>query len=146
MFPRKSQGLNSNDHPVAGTRSSVTPIRLERLTVFDVLLVVLLVALPVWALVRRHTAPRTGLTVEVRQDNKLTGVYPLGRDAVVQVTKGLKVEIRAGRVRVAESDCPRHICCRAGWRATPGSTVACVPNRVVITIAGPDEQYDAETW
>ncbi len=127
-------------------KQPLVPVRLDRLTVSDVLLVVLLVALPVWALVRRHTTPRTGLTVEIRRDNRLTGVYPLGRDAVVQVTKGLRVEIRAGRVRVAESDCPKQTCCHAGWRSVSGSTIACVPNRVVITITGSGVEYDAETW
>lgn len=112
----------------------------------DVLLAVLLAALPVWALVRRHASQRVGQTVEIRLNNRLYGVYPLECDALVRVADRMTVEIRGGRVRVRESDCPKGICRHAGWRSNPGSTIICLPNRIAITITGQNPDHDAETW
>ncbi len=117
----------------------------DRLTFLDVLLVVALVVLPVWVLVRRHSLPHEHRAVEVRLGNRLYGAYPLERDALIQVADKMTVEIRSGRVRVRESNCPKGICRHAGWRSTPGSTIICLPNRIVITITGQGQEYDAET-
>ncbi|MEO0078310.1 MAG: NusG domain II-containing protein [candidate division WOR-3 bacterium] len=120
-------------------------LRVDRLTFLDVLLVVSLVVLPVWALVRRHSSPRDHLAVEIRLGNRLYGAYPLERDALIQVADRMTVEIRAGSVRVRESNCPKGICRHTGWRSTPGSTIICLPNRIVITITGQGQEYDVET-
>ena len=44
------------------------------------------------------------------------------------------------RIRVLpmpDSTCPLHICSRTGWIERPGQFIACVPNRLIITIRGP---------
>lgn len=54
-------------------------------------------------------------------------------DLVVAGTRGsLRLELRPGTVRIAESDCPRGICRHHGWLGGPDDVIVCVPNRVVI--------------
>ena len=48
----------------------------------------------------------------------------------------MKVEVRDGRVRVSEADCPNRICVRTGWRSREGEVIVCVPNRTVVRILG----------
>jgi heptaprenyl diphosphate synthase len=71
-----------------------------------------------------------GKTVEklnMHQDGSVT----------VQGEKGrMIVEVRGGRVRVADADCPNRICVRTGWRSREGEVIVCVPNRTVIRILG----------
>jgi hypothetical protein len=124
--------------------------RLDRLTFLDVLLVAALVALPGWALVRASRAVRGQAEAWVYRGGRLLGVYPLARQEVVfigdRARPDMKIEIRDGAVRVAESNCPRKICVQAGWVRTPGRSIVCVPNRVVIEIKGRQPVYDAESY
>ncbi len=42
-----------------------------------------------------------------------------------------RIEIRAGRVRVAADPSPRQLCVRQGW-IPPGGAAVCLPNRVSV--------------
>lgn len=74
---------------------------------------------------------------------------PLDRDATLAVAgrRGTTmVEVRAGRARVLDSDCPQKLCVRAGWLARAGEASACVPNGVSLTLVGADPDFDALTF
>lgn len=133
------------------SRLSTLPNRqLDRLTVLDILLAAALVALPGWALVKASRAERGRAEAWVYRDGRLFGVYPLDRQQVVVIgdraRPEMKIEIAGGAVWVAESDCPRRICMQAGRVRTPGRSIVCVPNRVVIEIKGRQTGYDAESY
>lgn len=123
---------------------------LARLTVLDVLLIAALLALPGWALVRSWRAAREQPVAYIYQDNRLLGAYQLDREQVIligdQTRPDMKIEIKGGAIRVAESDCPKGICKQAGWVRTPGRTIICVPNRVLIQLKGEQKGYDAESY
>jgi len=123
---------------------------LDRLTVLDVLLIAALLALPGWALVRSWRAARGQAVAVIYHDNQLLGVYPLDREQVVVIgdkaRPDMRIEIKGGRIRVAESNCPRGVCKQAGWVRTPGRSIVCVPNHVIIEIRGGPLAYDAESY
>ena len=123
---------------------------LARLTVLDVLLIAALLALPGWALVRSWRASREQPVAFIYQNNRLLGEYQLDRDQTIvigdQARPDMKIEIKAGAIRVAESDCPKGICRQTGWVRTPGRTIMCVPNRVLIQLKGQPKEYDAESY
>ena len=123
---------------------------LGRVTVLDVLLIAVLLVLPGWALVRSWRAASERPVASIFQNNKLLGVYPLDRDQVVtvgdDVRPAMKIEIRGEAIRVAESDCPKGVCKHAGWIRTPGRSIVCVPNRVLIELKGEATDYDAESY
>jgi hypothetical protein len=124
--------------------------QLYRLTVLDVLLVAALVALPGWALVSSWRTARDQPVAWIYRDNRLLGVYQLDRQQVVAIgdraRPDMKIEIRDGAIRVAESDCPKGVCKHAGWVRTPGRSIVCVPNRVIIELKGRQKGYDAESY
>jgi len=124
--------------------------QLGRLTVLDVLLLAALIALPGAALVRSWTRRNEKPVAFVYHDNRLVGAYQLDRDQSVfigdKTRPDMKIEIKNGAIRVAESDCPRGICMQAGWVRTPGRSIVCVPNRVLIEIRGERQGYDAESY
>ena len=49
------------------------------------------------------------------------------------------VEIGGGTVRVVDSPCPDKICVAAGRISRTGQFVACLPNRVSVSLEGRDE-------
>lgn len=56
------------------------------------------------------------------------------------------IEIRRGRARFVASPCNGKMCIHAGWLDGAGDTAACVPNGVIVSMAGGDEpssRYDA---
>lgn len=48
----------------------------------------------------------------------------------------ITVEADAGRVRVAHSGCPSQDCVHTGWVSRPGGQIVCLPNRLVVSVAG----------
>lgn len=69
-----------------------------------------------------------------------TLTYPLSADRTVTVSSGnitLTVEIRDGRARVSDSDCPDKICQRTGWISRKGEAVICAPAAVRLTVTDP---------
>jgi hypothetical protein len=124
--------------------------KLDRVTVLDILLVAALVFLPGWALVRSwHTAGGQAAAY-VYQGGRLLGVYRLDREQVVVVgdkaKPDMKLEVKNGGIRVVESNCPKGVCRHAGWVRTPGRSIVCVPNRVLIEVKGRQSEYDAESY
>ena len=115
-------------------------VDLNRLTFLDVIAIVLLVLLSTsvilhnklgsnlpWARVAEASIFRDGelLFQHLRLDN----------DQEVVLSNGaMIVEVKEGRIRVKESDCPRRVCLHTGWIQHPGETIVCVPNKIVIEI------------
>lgn len=63
----------------------------------------------------------------------------LTRDGIREIGGALgvtRLEVRAGRVRVLSSPCPRQECRLAGWIDKPGGVLVCLPNEVVVRLAG----------
>ena len=63
----------------------------------------------------------------------------LSRDGVHDVLGPIgvtRVEVRGGKVRVLSSPCPQQICRHGGWIGAPGALLVCLPNQVVIRVAG----------
>lgn len=48
------------------------------------------------------------------------------------------------RVRVTDSDCPDKICINMGWINRSGVPIACLPNRVIVSIKGDTENGDID--
>ena len=53
------------------------------------------------------------------------------------------VEVRDGRARFTDSPCHDKFCVHYGWLNHAGEVIACVPNRVVVQLAGPARDFDA---
>lgn len=46
------------------------------------------------------------------------------------------IEIKGGQVHVSDSDCRNKVCIAAGWIASPGEWIICLPNNVFVRIEG----------
>jgi hypothetical protein len=75
-------------------------------------------------------------------------VFPLDAEETVAVPGPLGdtvVEIRGGRARVLSSPCQNQTCVAAGSVHTHGQWVACLPNRVLVSVEGGSGGKTAET-
>ncbi|HLA74843.1 MAG TPA: NusG domain II-containing protein [Gammaproteobacteria bacterium] len=52
------------------------------------------------------------------------------------------LEIRAGKVRFADSPCHGKQCVHSGWLALGGEFAACLPNRISVQVVGREPRFD----
>jgi hypothetical protein len=72
--------------------------------------------------------------VVIRLDGQVFQEASLRLNRVIEVPGPLgisRIEIHAGRVRVAADPSPRQLCVRQGW-IPPGGAAVCLPNRVSV--------------
>ena len=53
-----------------------------------------------------------------------------------------KIEIRDGKVRVFEADCPNQDCVNKGYIDRNGESIICLPHKFEVTIKSKDDDYD----
>lgn len=77
-----------------------------------------------------------GDVVTVTVDGELYGEYPLNVDRTVEIRVGDNLNvlvIENGQAHVAHASCPDGICSAHRPISKNGESIACLPNRVVIT-------------
>ena len=53
------------------------------------------------------------------------------------------IQIKNGKIRVLDADCPDHTCVRMGWLESGALPIVCLPNHLIIEFADADEKVDA---
>lgn len=107
------------------------------------ILVILCVALGLWLL--RGLTAGTGGSVTVTVDGETVGTYDLSKDREIVLNGGTNIlEIRDGEAFMKEANCPDQICVHQKAIRTKGSSIICLPNRVVAEIRdGSEDGIDA---
>ena len=77
--------------------------------------------------------------------------FPLSADETIVVAGPLGdtvVKLSAGAARIVDSPCENKICIAAGALSREGRFSACLPNHVIVTVAGSSEdgETDAVAW
>lgn len=114
----------------------------------DIFLLVFLLSMSVSGIffIKEVMPKSTNVIIEV--DGKQRYSLPLGTDSVTEV-KGPEgptiVEVKNGKVRVTESECPGKICVKQGW--VDRGAIVCIPNRIIVRLDAEysDKELDAVT-
>ena len=88
--------------------------------------------------------PRQHRYAQVWSNGKLIHTLDLQVDRVVEVRTEdgyNRIEIKDGRIAVAEADCPDHYCVDRGF-CSGGVQIVCLPHRLIIRFAG-DQAIDS---
>lgn len=104
--------------------------------VLVMLSVLLIASLLLFGSFRSSGNDSSDLRLVIRTQSEVLS-YPLSSDRTIPVASGgytLTVEIRDGRARVSDSNCPDKICQRTGWISRKGETVICAPAAVRLTV------------
>ena len=89
----------------------------------------------------RKTSPGSSVVVEV--DGKTVASYPLDTDGVFVLNGGTNtLEIKDGRARISDADCPNMQCVRQGWISRGGQSIVCLPNMLIVTVTSSDRSVD----
>ena len=87
-------------------------------------------------------------TVNIISDGKIVESVDLSsspdREIVVEYEgRTNTVEIKDGKIRVIDAECPDHTCMRMGTLESAALPIVCLPNHLVITFADDDSAVDA---
>ncbi len=86
--------------------------------------------------------------IEIYKDNTLFGIYDIYTDKTINITSGdtsNEIQIKNGTVHMASSNCKGKDCILQGSISATGETIICLPNKVLIEITGPDDEFDSIT-
>jgi hypothetical protein len=87
-------------------------------------------------------ALRKGQTAHITDGDGVLREMPLSTDGRVEITTALgsnTVEVADGQIRVVESTCANQDCVHQGAISSPGQTIVCLPNRLVIRVEGSND-------
>ena len=88
----------------------------------------------------------TGQKAVVTVSGKEYGTYSLSRSQTVTIKQHRhtnKFIIKDGYVQMTYSSCKNQICVKEGRISKTNQSIVCLPNKVIITIKGGDDKYDA---
>lgn len=111
----------------------------NKLTSFDILLILTLLGVSFFFIYRNHFGIST--VVEIYEEGR-TRSLDISRDTTITLKESFIIEIKSRKIRVVSSDCPKKVCRHLGWISRPGDTIVCVPGRIAVVIRG-KEPYDA---
>ena len=64
------------------------------------------------------------------------GTYSLAKDQVIAIGDTNVCEIKNGKIKMTEADCPDHLCISQKAVGNSGGTIVCLPNQMIVTITG----------
>lgn len=105
--------------------------------IWDVVLIVVLLVLIALTLYF-VLAPKAGDRAEIYLNGEQVATLPLQIDGE-WANEHIKVVVSNGKVRVIDADCPDKLCEKRGAISRKGDSIVCLPNRLVVKIAGKGE-------
>ena len=82
----------------------------------------------------------------IRSGGKIFKEVGLSRNQQIEVPGPLGVtviRIRNRKARIASDPSPRQYCVRQGWLQQSGEIALCLPNQVIVELAGSRKKYDS---
>jgi hypothetical protein len=110
-----------------------------------VIIVVCMLLVPLSAVLGGKTSDAAS-SLMITVDDQLEGIYPLYRDDRIHIgngNAGAVIEIKDGKVRFVSSSCHSKLCVLSGWHQHGGDQIACLPNRILVSLQSVDDRYDA---
>jgi hypothetical protein len=85
-----------------------------------------------------QSEPKSGVAI-IHLNDEIIEKIDLKRDQSVDLLDGkMRIEVKASKIRVAWSECPKQVCVKTGWIKNPREVIVCVPYRVLVEIAAPE--------
>lgn len=113
---------------------------MKRKTLFDILLLLLLISLSLFTIFIINNKRKSGCSILVKCRNDNEEIFSLKDDGVYEINNGTHtIEIKSGKVKVLSSPCKDKICMNTGWISKEGESIVCLPYSITITVLGKGE-------
>ena len=110
-----------------------------RTTKIDLILIVLVLFLStlsiIWVSINQIKQSSLPKVASIYQESIKLEDINLEKDGITSILNGkMKIEVKSGKIRILDSDCPQKVCVKMGWIDNSGQTIVCMPNHVLIEI------------
>ncbi|MBN2018115.1 MAG: NusG domain II-containing protein [Candidatus Cloacimonetes bacterium] len=95
-----------------------------------VLIFLIILIIIISALIIYKNGHETEWAVIKFEDN--TETISLEKDQIYELDNGMVIEVKGGKIRVKDSDCPQKICVKHGWLKFANDVIVCLPNETII--------------
>lgn len=89
---------------------------------------------------------KPGTYVVIEQNKEIIGTYKLSENRQIKIEtddgKYNLIVIEDGKVYMKEASCPNHECIDMGKKSNTNQYIACLPNKVIVTIKGENYEVD----
>ena len=112
---------------------------IRKLKLFDVILIIVLFSGGIASSVYMHRGDNGKKRVLVELSGRNYGIYDLNENKTIELTgphSPVVIKIEDGYVYVLQSGCPQKICKRMGKKNRINDVIVCIPNHLIIRIAG----------
>lgn len=92
-----------------------------------------IIAVLIW-LLSRFVIPGSGNEICITADGEIYGKYSLLEDQVIEIGDTNICEIKDGKVKMIQADCPDQLCVHQKAADAQGGSIVCLPNKVVIEV------------
>lgn len=102
---------------------------------FVIIAAVLVTAAIFWLLITLFWM-EDGTVLRISVDGEIYGEYSLKEEQEIAIGDTNRCRIEEGKVKMIEAICPDHLCLHQKAIDESGGTIVCLPNKVVLEIAG----------
>ena len=85
-----------------------------------------------------------GTRAEITIDGTVYGVYALDEPQTIDTGIGNILEIKDGRIRMIDADCPDRLCVYEAAASRTGETIVCLPHKLSVRILGGDRSASGD--
>jgi len=104
--------------------------------IYDIFLIGSIVVICIMLFIGHHSK-HTTLHANIYLYDSLLGSYDLSGSKVIKINVHASAEIKNGKIRMFQSDCPDQRCVRQGW--TDKVPIICLPNHIEIEVIQSDK-------
>ena len=109
----------------------------------DIILIASLTLIGLVLLLIVNSKAEGGSFAVVQVDGVTVARYALSEDGVFVLNGGSNtLEIKDGKIRMLEAQCPNLQCVHQGWISKSYQSIVCLPNKMIVTIEGDDKVVD----
>jgi hypothetical protein len=115
---------------------------------FDIIVLLILAGLTVFSVIPLYSRTGSARRLTIKSEGR-NWVFPLDAEETVIAAGPLGntvVEMKNGRARIVSSPCQNQICIAAGPVHSHGQWIACLPNRVMVSVSRGDGEVDGTAW
>ena len=114
----------------------------------DVIIIAAFIAAGIIFALFLFTGGHKGSIVKISVDGEVIKEFPLDKDATYEIEGydgGMNLlVIENGEAYIKEASCPDGLCIHMGRISTAGQSVVCLPNRVVVSIDGGEDEENID--
>jgi len=96
-----------------------------------------------WSMTKQQPGETTAVKITVADTSPAT--YSIMENHQIKVTGELGdsiIEIHDGKVRFIHSPCSGKVCILSGWHQQSGDHIACLPNKVGVSLLSQEDRFD----